>query len=54
MEEVIFFTNHVLCGFKNKQRISPYTIRTLGFSNRDGACLLRGTDWVPKYSSGYV
>jgi hypothetical protein len=23
-----------------------------GFNNRDGVCLLRGTDWVFKYNSG--
>jgi len=25
-----------------------------GFYNRDGVCLLRGTDWVFKYNRGYV
>jgi len=25
-----------------------------GFYNRDEVCLLRGTDWVLKYDSGYV
>ena len=26
--------------------ISPYSINWLVFFNRDGVCLLRGTDWV--------
>jgi len=34
-----------LCGFQNKRRLFPYTTLT-DFYNRDGVCLLRGTDWV--------
>ena len=34
----------VLCGSQNKQRLFPY--------NRDGVCLLRGTDWVFRYKPG--
>jgi len=26
--------------------ISLYSINLMGFYNRDGVCLLRGTDWV--------
>jgi len=43
----------VLHGSENKQRLLPYTTLT-GFCNRDGECLLRGTDWVIMYNSGYV
>jgi len=43
----------VLYGRQNKQRLFPYTALTDGFwYNRDGVCLLRGTDWVFKYDSG--
>ena len=35
----------VLCGYQNKQRLFPYTTLT-GLYNRDGVCLLRGTDWI--------
>jgi hypothetical protein len=35
----------VLCGSQNKQRLFPYTTLT-GLYNRDGLCLLRGTDWM--------
>ena len=35
----------VLCESENKQRLFPYTTLT-GLCNRDGTCLLRGTDWV--------
>ena len=35
----------VLCGSQNKQRLFPCTALT-DFYNRDGMCLLRGTDWV--------
>ena len=38
----------VLCGSQNKQRLFPYTALTDWFYNRDGVCLLRGTDWVFK------
>jgi len=42
----------VFCvGSQNKQRLFPYTTLT-GFYNRDGVCLLRGTDWVFKQNSG--
>ena len=37
----------VLCGSENKQRLFPYTT-LIGFCNRDGVCLLRGTDWIFK------
>jgi len=40
----------VLCGSQNKQRLFPYTLLTdWFFYNRDGVCLLRGTDWVFMY-----
>jgi len=42
----------VLCGSENKQRLFPYTTVTGWFCNRDGVCLLRGTDWVFIYNSG--
>ena len=35
-------TNSDLCHLQHK---------LIGFYNRDGKCLLRGTDWVFKYSS---
>jgi hypothetical protein len=35
---------------ENKQRLVPLTAQT-GFCNRDEKCLLRGADWVFKYSS---
>jgi hypothetical protein len=41
----------VLCGSQNKQRLFLFIALT-GFYNRDGVCLLRGTDWVLK-SDGY-
>jgi hypothetical protein len=34
--------------------ISLYSINWLVFCNRDGVCLLRGTDWIFIYNSGYV
>ena len=40
-----------LCVFRvyqNKERLFPY-IYMSGFYNRDGVCLLRGTDWIFKY-----
>ena len=40
-----------LCGSENKQRLFPYTALTDWFCNRDGECLLRGTDWVFIYNS---
>jgi hypothetical protein len=43
----------VLCGSQNKQRLFPYTTLTDWFSNRQGVCLLRGTDWIFIYNSGY-
>ena len=30
---------------------APINIKLIGFYNRDEKCLLRGTDWVFKYSS---
>jgi len=36
----------VLCGSQNKQRLFSYTSFSDWFYNRDGVCLLRGTDWV--------
>ena len=36
----------VLCGCENKQRLFPYTALTDWFYNRDGVCLLGGTDWI--------
>ena len=41
----------VLCGSENKQRLFPYTALTDWVYNRDGVCLLRGTDWVFIYNS---
>jgi len=40
----------VLCGSENKQRLFPYTALTDWFYNRDGVCLLHGTDWVFIYN----
>jgi len=34
---------YVLCGSQNKQQLT-------GYYNRDGECLLRGTDWSCKHS----
>ena len=34
--------------------ISLYSINWLVLYNWDGVCLLRGTDWVFIYNSGYV
>jgi hypothetical protein len=34
---------------QNKQRIFPIQRSVIGFFNRGGKCLLRGTDWVFKY-----
>jgi hypothetical protein len=42
----------VLCGSQNKQPLFPYTALTVGLYNREGVCLLCGTDWVFKYNSG--
>jgi len=39
----------VLCGFRNKQQILPYTMLKIGFRNGGGECLLPGTDWVLCY-----
>ena len=36
----------VLCGSQNEQPLFPYTTLTDCLYNRDGVCLLRGTDWV--------
>jgi len=33
--------------------ISPYSINWLVFYNREGVCLLRGTDWIFNYNSGW-
>ena len=41
----------ILCGSENKQRLLPYT--TLTFYNWEVVCLLRGTDWVFTFNSGY-
>jgi len=42
----------VMYGSENKQRLLPYTALPAGFYNRDGVCLLRGTDWIFEYNSG--
>jgi len=36
----------VLCESQNKQWLFPYTALTDWFYNRDGECLLCGTDWI--------
>ena len=36
----------LLYGSQNKPRLFPYTTLTDWIYNRDGVCLLRGTDWV--------
>jgi hypothetical protein len=36
----------VLCGSQNKQRLFSYTALTGWFYNRDGVCLLRGTNFI--------
>ena len=33
----------VFCGSENKQRFMHVKIQLIGFYNRDGVCLLRGT-----------
>ena len=43
-----------ICGSQNKQRLFPYAALTDWFYNRDGVCLLRGTDWVFEYNLRYV
>jgi len=51
----IYFRLCVLCGSQNKQRLFPCTALTDWFVyNRDGVCLLRGTDCIFIYNSGYV
>jgi len=35
-----------LYGSQNKQRLSPYTALTPWFDNRNGMCLLRGTNFT--------
>ena len=39
-----------LCGSQNQQRLFHYTALNDWFYNRDGECLLRGTDWVFVYA----
>ena len=41
-------------GSQNKQRLLHYTALTDRFFIREKVCLLRGTDWVFKYNSGYL
>ena len=36
---------------ENKQRLVPLTAKLIGFYNRDEKCLLRGTNWIFKYSN---
>ena len=43
----------VLCGSENKQRLFPYTASTDWVYNRDGLCLLHGTDWIFIYNSTF-
>jgi len=43
----------VLCGSENKQQLFPYTALTDWFYNREGVCLLRGTDWIFIYNSTF-
>jgi hypothetical protein len=45
--------HHVLYGSQNKQRLYPFTTLN-GFYNRDGVCLLRGTDWVFIHNWGWI
>jgi len=42
-----------LYGSQNKLRLFAYTVLTDWFYNRDGMCLLRGTDWVFIYKSTF-
>jgi len=42
----------VLYGSENKLRLFPYTALTGWFFNREGVCLLRGTNWVYVYNTG--
>jgi hypothetical protein len=42
--EVLFRILPGQAGSQNKQRLFPYTALTDWFYNRDGVCLLRGTD----------
>lgn len=39
-------------GYENKQRLFPYTAVTDWCYFRDGMCLMPGTRWIFKYSSG--
>jgi len=39
-------------GSQKKQRLFPYTELNNFFCNQDVFCLLRGTDWIFKYTSG--
>jgi hypothetical protein len=40
----------ILRGSQNKERLFLYTKLLTGFYNRDWVCLLRGTNWIFKYS----
>jgi hypothetical protein len=42
---VLILSSCVLYGYHNKQRFFSCTA-LFGFCNRDGECLLRGTEWV--------
>ena len=43
----------VLFGYQNKAIRSPYSIDWPDFYNREGVCLLRGTDWIFIYNSKF-
>jgi hypothetical protein len=41
------------CESAQSVTVSIYCNSFFGFSSRDAACLLRGTDWTFEYNSGY-
>jgi hypothetical protein len=43
----------VLRESESKQRLFPYTALTDWFYNREGVCLLRGTEWIFIYNSTF-
>ena len=44
----------VLCGSHNKRRLFPYTALSNLVFIPETECLLRGTDWVINYKSGWL
>ena len=45
---------YVFCvDLRTNSHYFPIQLKLIGFYNRDGECLLRGTDWVFIYNLGY-